>query len=192
LEVIRDAAGDAYVLLCGTPILPALGLGDAIRIGADVGAWWDSWFYSYLFYNQTAPGVKNAIRTSVNRLWLAPLINLDPDVAFFSETRSLTSSQRRLLQDLTQVCGVRATSDLPGKWTDSQKEEVRCSLETVPAITRTGRYTFEIDGRSVDFTPAMPLPPFPRYFDALLGEILGWLGNQVWALKLWHLLFRYG
>lgn len=191
LEVIRDAAGEAYLLLCGTPILPSLGLCDAIRIGADVGNWWDSWLYSYLLYNQTTPGVKNAIRTSVNRLWLAPLVNLDPDVAFFSKYKSLTHEQMQLLRDLTHVCGVKATSDLPSTWSLPLKAEVRCWLELSPAVTRTARYTFTIDGRSVDFSPAVPLPPIPRYFDAALGEILGWLGNQVWALRLWHWLLRY-
>ena len=191
LEVIREAAGDSYLLLCGTPILPSLGTCDAIRIGPDVGTWWDSRFYSYFLYNQTAPGLRNAIRTSLNRLWLAPLVNIDPDVTFFSESNSLTSDQMQLFCDLTDICGVKATSDLPEIWTDIQRKHIRDWLESSPAITRTGRYTFVVDGRQVDFSPAMPLPPAPRYIDALLGEILGWLGNQNWVLKLWHWLFRH-
>jgi len=191
LKVIRDAAGDAYLLLCGTPILPALGLCDAIRIGADVGNWWDSRFYSYLLYNQTSPGLMNGIRTSVNRLWLKSLVNVDPDMAFFSENRLLTPEQKQLFLDLTEICGVKATSDLPQAWTDSQKSAIRRWLESSSAIIRTGRYTFTIDGRNVDFSMAMPLPPIPKYFDALLGEIMGFLGNQIWALKLWHWFVRY-
>ncbi len=191
LQVIREAAGDAYLLLCGTPILPALGICDAIRIGADVGNWWDSRFYSYLLYNQTTPGLKNGIRTSVNRLWLMSLVNVDPDVAFFSESKSLTPNQKQLFLDLTHICGVKATSDLPDSWTPSQRIIIRQWLEASPTIHRTGRYGFTIDGRKVDFSPAMPLPPIPKYFDALLGEILGFLGNQLWALKIWHRLIRY-
>jgi len=191
LQVIREAAGDAYLLLCGTPILPSLGVCDAIRIGADVGNWWDSHFYSYLLYNQTTPSVMNGIRTSVNRLWLKSLVNVDPDVAFFSESKSLTADQKQLFLDLTHICGVKGTSDLPETWTESQKLSIRRWLEASPQINRTGRYTFTIDEREVDFGPAMPLPPIPKYLDGLLGEILGLLGNQLWALKIWHWLIRY-
>jgi alpha-galactosidase len=191
LQVIREAAGDAYLLLCGTPILPSLGLCDALRIGADVGNWWDSHFYSYLLYNQTTPSLQNGIRTSVNRLWLKPLVNLDPDVAFFTENKSLTPDQKQLFLDLTEICGVKATSDLPSTWTASHRSAIRQWLETSPNIRRTGRYTFVIDDRQVDFGPAMPLPPIPKHFDALLGEVLGFLGNQLWALKIWHWLIRY-
>ena len=192
LEVIREAAGDAYLLLCGTPILPSIGVCDAIRVGADVGNWWDSRFYSYLLYNQTTPGVVNGMRTSVNRLWLKPLVHVDPDVAFFSESKSLTPEQKRLFLDLTEITGFKATSDLPDQWTDAQREDVRRWLESKPRVERTGRYTFRLDGREVDFGPAMPLPPLPKFFDAIQGEVLGFLGNQFWALKIWHWLIRYG
>jgi alpha-galactosidase len=191
LKVIREAAGEAYLLLCGTPILPALGMCDAIRVGADVGNWWDSHFYSYLIYNQTTPSVRNGIRTSVNRLWLKYLVHVDPDVAFFSETKSLTPEQKQLFLDLTEICRFKATSDLPETWTSSQKNAIRQWLESEPVIQRTSRYAFTVDGRTVDFSPAMPLPPIPKYFDAVLSEILGFLGNQFWALKIWHWLIRY-
>ena len=192
LEVIREAAGDAYLLLCGTPILPSIGVCDAIRVGADVGNWWDSRFYSYLLYNQTTPSVVNGMRTSVNRLWLKPLVHVDPDVAFFSESKSLTLEQKRLFLDLTEIADFKATSDLPDQWTDAQREDVRRWLESSPRVERTGRYTFRLDGRAVDFGPAMPLPPLPKFFDAVQGEVLGFLGNQFWALKIWHWLIRYG
>ena len=192
LQVIREAAGDAYLLLCGTPILPSIGMCDAIRVGADVGDWWDSRFYSYLLYNQTTPSVVNGMRSSVNRLWLKPLAHVDPDVAFFSESKSLTSEQKRLFLDLTEVTGFKATSDLPDQWTDAQREDVRRWLEAKPRVERTGRYAFRLNDREVDFSPAMPLPPLPKFFDAIQGEVLGFLGNQFWALKIWHWLIRYG
>jgi alpha-galactosidase len=40
LRVIREAAGDAYILACGAPILASLGLCDGIRIGPDVSPFW--------------------------------------------------------------------------------------------------------------------------------------------------------
>lgn len=36
VQLIRDAVGDAYVLGCGAPILPSIGLVDGMRIGADI------------------------------------------------------------------------------------------------------------------------------------------------------------
>lgn len=191
LQVMREAAGNAYLLFCGTPILPALGVCDAIRVGADVANFWDSRFYSYLLYNQTTPSMLNGLRTSVNRLWLKPLVHVDPDVAFFSETKSLTPQQKRLFLDLTEVADFKATSDLPHQWTEAQREEIRRWLESRPRVERIGRYTFSIDGREVDFGPAMPLPPLPNFFDGIVGGILGVLGNQFWALKIWHWLIRY-
>ena len=40
LKVMREAAGDAYILACGAPILPSLGLCDGLRIGPDVSPYW--------------------------------------------------------------------------------------------------------------------------------------------------------
>lgn len=40
LEVIREVAGDRFVLACGAPILQCAGLVDGMRLGADVGARW--------------------------------------------------------------------------------------------------------------------------------------------------------
>jgi alpha-galactosidase len=42
LGVVREAAGaDAYLLGCGAPILPSVGLLDAMRIGPDTGRAWE-------------------------------------------------------------------------------------------------------------------------------------------------------
>ena len=191
LEIIRQAAEDAYLLVCGCPILPSLGLCDAMRVGADVAGLWDSKFYSYYLYNQTAPSLKNAIRTTVHRLWLEPLVHIDPDVAFFGGKNTLTFEQKRLMQDLAQICGSKACSDLPKAWTDSERKAVRGWLEDKHNAQRTGRYTFEIEDRQVDFGPVMPLPSNPTGLDKFAYHLLGFLGNQLWALKLWHRVLRY-
>ena len=71
LKAMREAMGsDAYFLTCGAPIIPSLGLCDAMRIGPDVAGNWENYRDATLLYNPTTPGVKNAIRTTVNRLWL--------------------------------------------------------------------------------------------------------------------------
>jgi len=41
LNVIRDVAADRYVLGCGTPLNPAVGLCDGMRVGYDVSSHWN-------------------------------------------------------------------------------------------------------------------------------------------------------
>lgn len=40
LEIIRRAVGERFVLGCGAPIAPSVGLVDGMRIGPDVAIWW--------------------------------------------------------------------------------------------------------------------------------------------------------
>ena len=190
LEIMRNAAGGAYLLICGSPILPSLGLSDAMRVGPDVANLWDSRLYSHLLYNQATPGVKNSIRTTVNRLWLKPLVHMDPDVAFFHENKALRPEQKQLFQDLTEVCGFKATSDPPFLWTDSEREQVRKWLTTPQESVRTGRYTFTVGNRIVDFTSAMDLPPRPSGFAIIERAVISWLAEQMWALKIWDWILR--
>jgi alpha-galactosidase len=190
LGIMRQAAGDAYLLTCGAPILPSIGLCDAIRVGPDVARTWDSHLYSYLLYNQTTPGVKNAIRTTVNRLWLKPLVHIDPDVAYFHEINSLNDVQRQLFEDLTEVCEFKGTSDLPGSWTNAEYAKLENWLTHKPDIKHIGRNAYSIGTRKVDFSLAIDLPPKPGGFDIILRWILAWLGNQIWVLRLWDILFR--
>lgn len=190
LGIMRRAAGDAYLLSCGAPILPSLGLCDGMRVGPDVANSWDSNLYSYLLYNQTTPGVRNAIRTTVNRLWLKPLVHVDPDIAFFHKQNHLSSQQSQLFEELTDICDFKATSDLPDSWTEAERSNVAAWLERKSGVVRLGRYIFSVRDRTVDFSPAMDLPPKPSGVDSILRLVLAFLGNQLWVLKLWDFLIR--
>lgn len=186
LSVMREAMGaDAYFLACGAPILPSLGLCDAIRVGPDVAGVWESHRDATLLYNPTTPGTKNAIRTTANRTWLSSLIATDPDVAYFtSRKNTLTAEQKRLLQDLALVCNFKATSDLPHWLSADERQELRTFLEANPKVEQRSRHSYRVDGHSVNFGPAMPLPKPPHGLDALGSIFMGWLGNQGWALQL--------
>jgi len=190
LKTLREAMGaDAFFLTCGTPILPALGLCDAMRIGPDVADEWDNYRNSELFYNPTTPGTKNGIRTVIHRLWLKPLLHIDPDVAYFESTKnSLTKEQKRLLQDLAQICEFKATSDLPQWMTKEETDELRSFLNSTPKVEQTGRYTFRLDNRAVDFTPATSLPKKKTGTLALLAEFLSWMGDRHLVLKIFKML----
>ena len=193
LQAMRKGLGpDTYLLACGAPVLPSLGVCDALRAGPDVSGSWELYRDTALLQNPSTPGVKNAVRTTVNRLWLKPLIAVDPDVAYFTRRyNSLSAKHKRLLQDLALVCEFKATSDLPPWLTEDEREELRTFLEAIPKVTRTGRYTFRLDDREVDFSSAMPTATQPRGFVALASATLGWLGNQDWAMRLLHRLAKH-
>jgi alpha-galactosidase len=185
LELLRQSMGEeAYFLTCGTPILPALGVCDAMRIGPDVDQKWEKTRDARLLYNFTTPGTKNAIRTTLHRLWLKRLVDVDPDVVYFTDRgNDLTKHQKRLLQDLARICGFKATSDMPQWLTENDKGELKEFLLSNSVIKRTGRYSFQIDGREVDFTQELGLPAAPKGSTAIWSEFLGWLGNQPSILR---------
>jgi alpha-galactosidase len=186
LKTMREAMGaDAFFLTCGAPILPSLGLCDALRVGPDVGSDWEVYRDAVLLSNPTTPSTKNAIRTTVNRLWLSSLLHTDPDVAYFSSRHNtLTPEQKHLLQDLALVCNFKATSDLPQWLTTDERQQLRTFLKVASEVKQLGRYRFQIGEREVDFGSAMELPKPPRGLEAAQAKLIGWLGSQGWALRI--------
>lgn len=82
LTAIRRAAGPAFLLGCGAPLLPSVGLVDAMRIGPDVaGNWFDP------DPEGSAPALENALRATLARGWMHTHWWLnDPDCVFLSAT----------------------------------------------------------------------------------------------------------
>jgi alpha-galactosidase len=185
LQTLREAIGlDAFLLTCGTPILPAIGLCDAMRVGPDVAQIWEKYRDAYLLYNPTTPCAKNSIRTVLHRLWLKSLVHIDPDVVYFeSKENSLTREQKTLLQDLAYICNFKSTSDLPQWMTHDELGQLNTFLNATPKIIRPSRYIFHIDGRAVDFTPATLLPEVPKGLIAIWGKLVGWLGDRQLILR---------
>ncbi|MBI5824354.1 MAG: alpha-galactosidase [Chloroflexi bacterium] len=186
LGVMREAMGaGAFFLTCGTPILPALGMCDAIRIGPDVSHEWENHRNEYLLQNFSTPGTKNAIRTVVNRLWLKSLIHIDPDVEYFvSRENTLEEKHKKQLQDLALICNFKATSDLPQWMTPQERENIRAFLGATPTVSKLSRYAYTLDERIVDFSSAVELTKKPTGLAALSGEILGWLGNLKFFVRI--------
>ncbi len=186
IRLMREAMGaDAFFLTCGAPIFPSLGLCDALRVGPDVAGEWESHRDAHLLHNPTAPAVKNAIRTTLHRLWLSPLVQVDPDVAYFaSQKNSRTVEQKRVLQDLALVCNVRATSDLPQWLTNEEHESLHAFLSDEIQPVQVARALYELGERSADFTHAIPLPASAHGWKGWYGAFIGWLGSQGWALRL--------
>jgi alpha-galactosidase len=187
LKVLREALGEAYFLACGAPVLPSLGLCDGLRVGPDVAAFWSSHRDDDLLLNTATPGARNAVRTTLQRLWLKPLVQTDPDVAYFrTRLNDLTSEQRQFLQDLARIADFKATSDVPAWLTESERAALREFLERSPAIRKTGRSTYELDGRAVDFSTQTGLPVLPGPVTNLLGAIIGELANVPFLMKIFN------
>ena len=78
-DAIRRGAGDAFVLGCGAPLGPCIGVVDGMRIGPDVAPYWEP-HQGWPGYADTIPSTANALRNTVarqfmhRRLWLN-----DPD-----------------------------------------------------------------------------------------------------------------
>ncbi|HKI54995.1 MAG TPA: glycoside hydrolase family 36 protein [Anaerolineales bacterium] len=178
MQVIRDAAGDAYILACGAPIIPSIGLCDGIRVGPDVSPFWLNKAWSIWLNNPNDPATQNAIRTSLHRLWLKPLINIDPDVMHFrSKHNALKPYQKQLLLDLGMITGFKATSDLPQWMNESELEKVREFLKADLSVQKKKRYEFQIDGRDVDFSPVIPIQSSNM-------DIPVWLARNIGLLKI--------
>jgi alpha-galactosidase len=133
LAIIRDAIGDdAFLLGCGAPLGPAVGLVDGMRIGPDVSPTWESLQAGDL----SAPGAANALRNSIarafthRRLWAA-----DPD-CLLARPRSAKSQlslyeARTLATVLALTGGMLLDSDLVGDLPPSRLTMLR---QTLPPI----------------------------------------------------------
>lgn len=161
LSIVREAAGpDAYLLGSGAPLLPSLGLVDAIRSGPDVAPMWEH----YASRDPSDALARNAVVNTVHRLWQSPLLEVDPDVVYFrSRLNLLTEQQQGLLRDLADVCGFRAVSDPPGWLLPEELKAMEAYLTGRPEVRRLGRYRFALDGREVDFGAAVTPGDEQRY-----------------------------
>ena len=175
MQVMRAAAGDAYILACGAPIIPSLGLCDGIRVGPDVSPYWLNTPLTIWLNNPNDTSTQNSVRTSIHRMWLKSLVNIDPDVVFFrSRHNALKLHERQLLQDLGTITGFKATSDLP-QWMNAREvKSLRDFLESDIEVKKITRYKYQVDGREVDFSAAIPMHAH-RNVPVWIAQNLGFL-----------------
>ncbi len=192
LRVLREGMGpDAFFLACGCPILPSLGLCDALRVGPDVWSDWENARDEALLHNPAIPGARSAIRTTVNRLWLRPAVIPDPDVVYFRSIEcSLTDEQKGLLQALALVCGFRATSDPPQWLSPDERQQLHEFLRGAPHIEQLAPRRFLIDGEEFDFGTAAELSRYDGLWNSLAGAVGSLIANRRWALKIDSWLWR--
>jgi alpha-galactosidase len=116
LEAIRRGAGEeSFLLGCGCPLGPAVGVVDGMRIGPDVAPHWlpeDA--LSLPEIAETLPSTRGALRSSLARAWMhRRLWSNDPDCLMVraSDTRLSADERRALAAVVATTGGVAVFSD---------------------------------------------------------------------------------
>lgn len=120
LEAVRRGCGDeAFLLGCGCPLGPAIGVVDGMRIGPDVAPSWHVDVPIVLpGLSGTQPSTRNGVRNVLSRAWMHRRYWLaDPDCLMTRERDTkLTPDEARTLGAVTAATGemVIFSDDVPG------------------------------------------------------------------------------
>lgn len=108
LEAIREGAGeDAFLLACGCPPGPAVGVVDGMRIGQDVTPWWSLPVTRTLMRDRHGLATKHAVRNTLARAFMhGRLWANDPDCLLVRERKS-----RLKLDEVRSLASVIGLSD---------------------------------------------------------------------------------
>jgi len=133
VEAIREAVGERFILGCGNPMGPSVGLVDGSRVSPDVAPYWlpagsspDS-----APSRMSEPSALNAIRNSINRWWMhGRLWQNDPDclLARDSETALTRDEVRALATVIAMGGGMVLDSDDLTRLSDDRREVISMTL----------------------------------------------------------------
>ena len=104
---VREEVGDSFLLGCGAPLLPSVGVVDAMRIGPDVTPAWGSETLRKVIRDKNSLSAVNAIRNTINRAFLHRRLWVnDPDCLMVRRNRSkLTEDEVRTLCSVIAASG---------------------------------------------------------------------------------------
>ncbi len=111
LEIVREVAGEETFLLgCGCPLGPAIGLVDAMRVGTDVSPNWrprQGLVTPLVRGDPTFPSTVGCLRNTLTRSWMHRRLWLnDPDALILRQADSrLTSAEVRTLLTVAALSG---------------------------------------------------------------------------------------
>ncbi|HEY5640052.1 MAG TPA: alpha-galactosidase [Dehalococcoidia bacterium] len=107
LEIVREAAGRRFVLACGNPMGPSIGLVDAARIGPDVAPYWHPFERGAPRTLLSDPSALNSIRNTLTRYWMhGRLWQSDPDCLLVRATdTALAGDEVRALATVIGLTG---------------------------------------------------------------------------------------
>lgn len=92
MDIIREAAGDAWILACGAPFLPSLGYADSFRTGSDIA--FESWTEPHIdFFRWQARATAARAWTHTIWWWIDPdQIIVRPPLSTTEVTGALASA----------------------------------------------------------------------------------------------------
>ena len=134
LEAIRSGAGEhAFLLGCGCPLGPAIGLVDGMRIGPDTAPHWRPLEIARIpGLEDMVPAGRNALRNTLARAWMHRRLWLNDPDCLMTRTRDsrLTRDEVRALAASIAVTGgmTLLSDDVPGLG-DAERALVRETLE---------------------------------------------------------------
>jgi len=107
LEAIRRAVGDRFILGCGAPIGPSVGIVNGMRIGPDVAPHWYPLVGRGGRSSLSFPAAVNALRNTINRFWMHNRLWLsDPDCLLLRDSETaLTPDEVRTLATVIAMSG---------------------------------------------------------------------------------------
>ena len=115
LDAIRAGAGeDAFLLGCGCPLGPAVGVVDGMRIGADVAPWWTNPVMRTVMRDQHGISTRHAVRNTLTRSFMHQrLWANDPDCLMVRDldTRLTLEEVRTLATVMGLTDGMLVVSD---------------------------------------------------------------------------------
>lgn len=115
LTAIREGAGEeAFLLGCGCPLGPAVGLVDGMRIGPDVAPFWENWISRWLNRGRHGVATAHALRNVLGRAFMHRRLWLnDPDCLMVraAETRLTPDEVRSLATAIALTDGMFVLSD---------------------------------------------------------------------------------
>jgi alpha-galactosidase len=128
VRAIRAAIGDAYLLGCGAPILPSIGLVDAMRVSPDIAL-----HYEPVGGDMSQPSQRTAVLNGVARAYQHGRwwVN-DPDCLV---ARPEVERREAWAAHVERYGGLRGSSDRLGALDDWGLETTRRLLSTVPPPT---------------------------------------------------------
>jgi alpha-galactosidase len=117
LETIRDAVGSRFILACGNPMGPTIGVVDGARISPDVAPLWHPLPQAEQRVSLSTVSAENAIRNTFTRFWMHGRLWMnDPDCLLVRETdTSLSGDEVRALTTVIGLSGgmVLSSDNLP-------------------------------------------------------------------------------
>jgi alpha-galactosidase len=129
LQAIRAGAGaDAFLLGCGCPLGPAIGIVDGMRIGPDVAPFWANWVSRWLLRGRHGVATSHAVRNSLTRAFMHRRLWLnDPDCLMVrADETALTVDE---VQTLAAVIGLTDGMLVLSDRIDALPEERRALVE---------------------------------------------------------------